>query len=110
MQQRIPAKRNRAPVVTTWICVLFFLISPLILSFPEDLVPLFLGCALIGAVGLVCARTSGERAMTFLATAASLVIASCLWHTGVDHLQSRVNVWKNAALTNSLATSRPSTS
>lgn len=110
MQQRIPAKRNRTPVVTTSICVFFFLISPLILSYPEDLVPLFLGCAFIGAVGLAFARTSGERAMTFLATAASLVIASCMWHAAVNHMQSRIEAWKNTALTNSLATSQPSTS
>ena len=109
MQQKIPAKRNRASVVTTSICLFFFLISPLIPSYPEDFVPLFLGSAFIGAVGLAFARTSGERAMTFLATAASLLIASCLWHAGVDHLQSRVNVWKNAALTNSLATAGRST-
>ncbi|HEX5243744.1 MAG TPA: hypothetical protein VFW23_10830 [Tepidisphaeraceae bacterium] len=96
--------------MATSICLFFFLISPLILSFPEDLVPLFIGCAFIGTVGLAFARTSGERAMTFLTTAASLVIASCLWHAGVDHLQSRVEAWKNTALINSLATSRPSTS
>lgn len=101
--------RRRIPVITTAVCLMIFLITPLLLSFPEDLVPIFIGCAFISSVGLAFSQTPRERLTTFLATLASLVFALHLWQAGVSHLQSRIEGWKNTALTNSLAT-RPSTS
>ena len=106
--------RHKAPVVTTSICLLIFLITPLLLSFPEDLVPIFIGCAFVSSVGLAFSHTPRERLTTFLATLASLVFALHLWQAGVSHLESHAQFWKNAAMNNTLkpaetATSRPTT-
>jgi len=101
---------KNAPAMTTSICVAAFLLWPFIPSFPEDLVPIYIGCGLVGAMGLAYARTRRQRVMTFSATTTSLVFALLLWSAGVSHLQSRVEAWKNTALTNSLAASQRSTS
>jgi len=103
-------QQKTAPFMTTSICVLAFLMFPFVPSYPEDLVPIYIVSGLIGAIGLAYARTRSQRIMTFLATMTSLILALTLWSAGVSHLQSRVQAWKNTALTNSLATSRPSTS